>query len=85
MTTKPLDVAATLDTGSGTASYVSLVKLAAGTGADVARLPHTVKILLENIARRVGRPGRLGSGCRVAGPVAERRRRLHRVHARTSA
>ena len=54
MTTKPLDVAATLDTGSGTASYVSLVKLAAATGADVARLPHTVKILLENIARRAG-------------------------------
>jgi aconitate hydratase len=28
--------------------------LAARTGADVARLPHTVKILLENIARRLG-------------------------------
>ncbi|MGH8537756.1 MAG: aconitate hydratase AcnA, partial [Gammaproteobacteria bacterium] len=34
--------------------YVSLAKLAAKTGADVARLPHTIKILLENIARRAG-------------------------------
>lgn len=47
-------LAATLDTRSGTASYVSLAKLAEKTGADVSRLPHTVKILLENIARRVG-------------------------------
>ena len=54
MTTKPWDVIATLETGSGTASYVSFAKLAAATGADVARLPHTVKILLENIARRAG-------------------------------
>lgn len=45
---------ANLDTPSGTASYVSLAKLADQTGGDVARLPHTVKILLENIARRVG-------------------------------
>ena len=45
---------ATLKTKSGNASYVSLAKLAAITGADVARLPHTVKILLENIARRAG-------------------------------
>ncbi len=47
-------IAATLDTSSGTASFVSLKKLADQIGADVARLPHTVKILLENIARRVG-------------------------------
>ncbi|MGH8137608.1 MAG: aconitate hydratase AcnA [Steroidobacteraceae bacterium] len=50
----PLGVTATLATDSGSASYVSLAKLAAKTGADVARLPHTVKILLENIARRAG-------------------------------
>ena len=49
-----LGVTATLTTHSGTASYVSLAKLATKTGADVARLPHTVKILLENIARRAG-------------------------------
>jgi aconitate hydratase len=48
------DVIATLKTGSGTAYYVSLAKLAAATGADVAHLPHTIKILLENIARRAG-------------------------------
>jgi len=45
---------ASLPTASGSASYISLAKLAAKTGADVARLPHTVKILLENIARRAG-------------------------------
>jgi len=45
---------ATLTTASGTASYVSLHKLAAQTGTDIGRLPHTVKILLENIARRAG-------------------------------
>ena len=49
-----LDSIATLKTASGTARYVSLAKLAGKTGADVARLPHTVKILLENIARRAG-------------------------------
>jgi aconitate hydratase len=55
MTSRDLSaLTATLDTQSGTASYVSLAKLADKTGADVARLPHTVKILLENIARRVG-------------------------------
>jgi aconitate hydratase len=56
MTNDPnsLGVTATLTTDSGSASYVSLAKLGTKTGADVARLPHTVKILLENIARRVG-------------------------------
>ncbi len=54
MPNDPLGVTARLITDSGTASYVSLAKLAAKTGADVARLPHTVKILLENIARRAG-------------------------------
>ena len=49
-----MDIKASLSTKSGAASYISLAKLAAKTGADVARLPHTVKILLENIARRVG-------------------------------
>ena len=47
-------VTATLTTNSGTASYVSLAKLATKTGAAVTRLPHTVKILLENIARGAG-------------------------------
>lgn len=54
MTNDPLGIVATLTTGSTTAKYVSLAKLADKTGADVARLPHTVKILLENIARRAG-------------------------------
>lgn len=50
----PMEIMASLLTASGTASYISLGKLATKTGADVSRLPHTVKILLENIARRVG-------------------------------
>ncbi|MEP7282963.1 MAG: hypothetical protein ABI696_13365, partial [Rubrivivax sp.] len=49
-----LDSIATLKTASGSARYVSLAKLAGKTGADLARMPHTVKILLENIARRAG-------------------------------
>jgi len=49
-----LDSIATLTTASGSARFISLARLAATTGAEVARLPHTVKILLENIARRVG-------------------------------
>lgn len=48
------DVTATLETTTGAASYVSLAKLGDACGAEVTRLPHTVKILLENIARRVG-------------------------------
>jgi aconitate hydratase len=51
---KALDYVATLKSGSSSARYLSLARLAERTGADVARLPHTVKILLENIARRVG-------------------------------
>jgi len=54
MNNDPLGIAATLSGGPGAVSYVSLAKLAARTGSDVAGLPHTVKILLENIARRAG-------------------------------
>ncbi|HEY6643215.1 aconitate hydratase AcnA [Povalibacter sp.] len=54
MTNDLLGARAMLTTPAGPASYVSLAKLAETTGAKIARLPHTVKILLENIARRVG-------------------------------
>ncbi|QEF97817.1 Aconitate hydratase [Stieleria maiorica] len=54
MTNDPFGIAATLTTATTTARYVSLTMLADKTGADVTRLPHTVKILLENIARRAG-------------------------------
>ena len=58
MKNDPLGIVATLPTGSNsgasTAQYVSLAKLGEKMGVDVTRLPHTVKILLENIARRVG-------------------------------
>ena len=50
----PMGIKASLATASGAVSYISLARLAARTGADIARLPHTVKILLENIARRAG-------------------------------
>ena len=50
----PMGIKSQLPTASGTASYISLASLAAKTGANVALLPHTVKILLENIARRAG-------------------------------
>ncbi|HRP27570.1 MAG TPA: aconitate hydratase AcnA [Burkholderiaceae bacterium] len=49
-----LDSSATLKTATGSARYISLAKLARRTGTDIARLPHTVKILIENIARRAG-------------------------------
>ncbi len=48
------DNIANLKTTSGSARYVSLAVLVEKSGADLARLPHTVKILLENIARRAG-------------------------------
>ena len=54
MTRDALSIKATLTTSSGTASFVSLRELAAQIGVDITRLPHTVKILLENIARRAG-------------------------------
>ena len=54
MTNDPLGIAATLTTASESGQYVSLTKLANKMGVDVARLPHTIKILLENIARRAG-------------------------------
>ncbi|MBK7063081.1 MAG: aconitate hydratase AcnA [Rubrivivax sp.] len=49
-----LDSIATMTTATSNARYISLAKLAGKTGVDLARLPHTVKILLENIARRAG-------------------------------
>lgn len=60
MKNDPLGIVATLPAGSNSGSgstslqYVSLAKLGEKMDVDVARLPHTVKILLENIARRVG-------------------------------
>jgi aconitate hydratase len=54
MTTDLMNVTSDLKLESGTARYVSLSKLAVIAGADFARLPHTVKILLENICRRTG-------------------------------
>ena len=50
----PMGIRVSKSTTTGSSSFVSLAGLAKKTGADVARLPHTVKILLENIARRAG-------------------------------
>src|SRR5437588_936097 len=44
------DARSTLETASGPVEYVAL----RSTGMDLARLPHTVKILLENLLRRAG-------------------------------
>ncbi|MCL4745217.1 MAG: aconitate hydratase AcnA [Burkholderiaceae bacterium] len=54
MSHDPLGIMASLPTASGAVSFISLARLAAKTGAEIARLPHTVKILIENIARRAG-------------------------------
>ncbi len=54
MLSDPFGITSTLKLESGSVKYASLAKLADRTGADVARLPHTIKILLENIARRAG-------------------------------
>ncbi|MCB9709242.1 MAG: aconitate hydratase AcnA [Myxococcales bacterium] len=48
----PLGITSTLITDGGFTKYTSLARLAERVGADIAGLPHTVKILLENIARR---------------------------------
>jgi aconitate hydratase len=42
---------AKLETSAGTVSYYSLTDIARDTGADFQRVPVTVKILLENVAR----------------------------------
>ena len=39
----------TMKTAAGEARYLSLAKLASSTGADVASLPHTVQILLDDV------------------------------------
>src|SRR6266571_5738867 len=44
----------TLKTPSGSVSAYRLGEVASEAGADLATLPHTVKVLLENILRRRG-------------------------------
>ena len=44
----------TLATSSGTAGIYRLDAVADAAGVDLARLPHTIKILLENLLRRQG-------------------------------
>ncbi|HEX2053544.1 MAG TPA: aconitate hydratase AcnA [Actinomycetota bacterium] len=43
-----------LPTASGEIEYFGLPELAGAVGADAGQLPHTVKILLENLLRRAG-------------------------------
>jgi len=50
----PLDTLAELKTASGALGIYSLPRLAGRLGVDLAALPHTVKILLENLLRRAG-------------------------------
>ena len=46
-----------LDGADGPVEMVRLDGIAAEAGVDLPRLPHTVKILLENLLRREGSPG----------------------------
>jgi aconitate hydratase len=46
-----------LHTAAGAVDLFRLDGLAADAGVDLARLPHTVKVLLENLLRREGSPG----------------------------
>src|SRR5436305_12687696 len=43
--------AATLETGQGDITYYRLDSLAREAGADLTRMPFTVKVLLENVLR----------------------------------
>jgi aconitate hydratase len=54
MPNDPLDTLNDLPTAGGSAAIYSLPRLAARAGVDLAALPHTVKILLENLLRRAG-------------------------------
>src|SRR5947209_14192542 len=54
------DTLATLETAGGAVSYYSLASVARDTGADLDRMPVTVKILLENVARLAA-----GGACRA--------------------
>ncbi len=46
-----------LDTARGPVELVRLDGLAAEAAIDLGRLPHTIKVLLENLMRREGSPG----------------------------
>ncbi len=50
-----VDMTATMQTAEGPVTFYSLSKLAQQTGIDLARLPFTVKILLENVLRLHGK------------------------------
>ncbi|GJM09038.1 MAG: aconitate hydratase A [Lysobacteraceae bacterium] len=54
MQTPSRDFTSKIKTSAGLARFISLGKIATMTGSDLARLPHTIKILLENISRRAG-------------------------------
>ncbi len=56
MTTELAGARATLDTADGPVAYHRLAWLAEQGLGDPGRLPHTVKILLENLLRRAGTP-----------------------------
>ena len=52
----PMSIKASSPTASRAASFTSLTSLVAKTGANVARLSPSVKILLEDIAHRAHGP-----------------------------
>ncbi len=54
MPSDPFNTLAQLQTAAGGVGIYSLPRLADHAGVDLAALPHTVKILLENLLRRAG-------------------------------
>ncbi|CAN5893152.1 aconitate hydratase AcnA [soil metagenome] len=54
MLNNPLETLQELQTDDGILGIYSLARLVARAGVDAAALPHTVKILLENLLRRAG-------------------------------
>lgn len=52
----PFGARATLDTPEGRVSYFDLARLSDSLAVDLALLPYTVKVLLENVLRHAGQP-----------------------------
>ncbi|MGH2769313.1 MAG: hypothetical protein ACRDJF_02155, partial [Actinomycetota bacterium] len=50
----PFGARAHIDLAAGRVWLYRLERVAEQAGVDLARLPHTVKILLENLLRRAG-------------------------------
>ncbi|MEL7364198.1 MAG: aconitase family protein, partial [Bacteroidota bacterium] len=54
------DARDTIDTSAGAHTYYRLDRVAEATGADLSRLPFSIKVLLENALRQADLPGPVG-------------------------